>query len=595
MIERETPNAASLLKRQIIVCAAFCVLLAVIIGSLYWQSRQREWTLRSVQSKHRLDIAYDLIAREIDRVCADALFLADQPKVKQFSQGNRGHLKDLQEEYQRFLNRKQTYDQIRLLDLHGKEMIRVNYSSARASSVDDAELQDKSDRYYFQESLPLRPNEVFVSEFDLNLEHGEIERPLNPVIRFVTPVVSEIGDTKALLVLNYFGAELLPELDDSTRPGTTMLLRPDGHFIRNPNAEDSWGWLLGHERTFAKRFPSEWSRIDTIDESVLTANGVFAATRIPLGRTARTTSSKQRAGIDIAPSEKHHASDIRDTIIVVSHLAPTRVFAASNELLNRLLILAGCVLAPVAIIARYWSFATLTRQIQSRKIATSESKLRELSGRLLRTQEDERRALSREIHDEFGQQVTAINLDLKLAQRNVANEKVASHLERAINENETLLECLHSFAARVRPAVLDDLGLRDAMESHLSEFQQRTGIPVLADLKFRNQDIPDHIADHCYRLLQESLNNILKHADATKVWVSMSANPDTKTGVSMTIRDDGCGYEGTVNESGHGLIGMRERVDLLNGEFCMTSDRVNGPRIEAVLPIDTDHAEEEPT
>ena len=117
----------------------------------------------------------------------------------------------------------------------------------------------------------------------------------------------------------------------------------------------------------------------------------------------------------------------------------------------------------------------------------------------------------------------------------------------------------------------------------------------MADLRFSNKDIPDHIADHCYRLLQESLNNILKHADATKVSVSMSACTDDSSSVTISIQDNGCGYEGSANESGLGLIGMRERVDLLDGEFTMTSDSVDGTRIEVDLPINSGHTEEGPT
>ena len=117
----------------------------------------------------------------------------------------------------------------------------------------------------------------------------------------------------------------------------------------------------------------------------------------------------------------------------------------------------------------------ISRQLQNQQIAISEERLRELSSRLLRIQEDERRAISREIHDELGQQATAINLDLKLADRNIESEQARSHLERAIRENEQLLQTLHAFATRVRPAVLDDLGLRDALQSHLWEFHSNFG------------------------------------------------------------------------------------------------------------------------
>ena len=240
---------------------------------------------------------------------------------------------------------------------------------------------------------------------------------------------------------------------------------------------------------------------------------------------------------------------------------------------------------PVAVFARFWAKATGTRELQARRIAASEEKLRDLSSRLLRIQEDERRAISREIHDEFGQQVTAINLDLKLAERNIEAGRAKPHLVRAVSENETLLHSLHEFATRLRPAVLDDLGLLDAVESHLEEFQQRTGIDVEAELEFSSVEIPVDVADHAYRLLQESLNNVLKHAQATRVRVAMSVAGDDPSYLFVSVRDNGRGYAAHNHRGGLGLIGMRERVELLAGELRTHSDLDRGTLIEIKLPI----------
>ena len=271
--------------------------------------------------------------------------------------------------------------------------------------------------------------------------------------------------------------------------------------------------------------------------------------------------------------------------MIVSYLPREAVFSASNELLRRLLIFAAGVFALAVVFTRAWARATLARQRQARRIAASEEQLRQLSTRLLRIQEDERRAISREIHDELGQQVTAINLDLKLAERNIESNGAGPHLRRAISENETLLQTLHEFAQRVRPAVLDDLGLRDAIKSHLSEFQHRTGVEVKANLQFDSTDIPNIIADNTYRLLQESLNNVAKHADATTVSVDLSLEGFHDKRLLLTVRDNGCGHEGTGDGHRLGLIGMRERVDLLAGEFRMESSINQGTSIRICLPI----------
>ena len=419
-------------KRQAGACAMFGLLISVILGALYLQHRQREWVLRREQAQYRLDVAFELISREVYRVRSDALYLANRHVLRQFVSGEHNRRDALTADCMLFVQQKELYDQVRLLDLDGREVIRVNFSGQTAVSVDGEALQDKSDRYYYREAKALQRGEVFVSDFDLNVEHGEIERPLKPVIRFVTPVADNSDQIRGYLVLNYLGAELLKELAEPTAPGHTLLLRRDGHYIRTHIAQDAWGWLLGHDRSFTSQFPAEWRSLgEQGSDCRLTENGVFAFRTIPLGRVPDSSDP-------VGSGQRHDIPLDEDSLVVVSYLPPHAVFASSNQLLKRLLIFSAGIFGLAVVFTRAWARATWARHEQARRIATSEERLRELSSRLLRIQEDERRAISREIHDELGQQATAINLDLKLAQRNIETDKVASHLHRAIEENENV-------------------------------------------------------------------------------------------------------------------------------------------------------------
>ena len=578
----DPPDDWPVLKRQLAACLVFGVVSALIVAGLYFQDRRREWSLRAAEAQHRLDMAFELISREIDRVRADSLFLADQSVVRQFVSGASERRSDIEREYENLLRRKKIYDQIRLLDLNGVETVRVNYAEQDSTPVEVGELQDKSDRYYFQRARELLVGEVFVSEFDLNLEHGSIEQPLKPVIRFVTPVCDEHGEIKSYLVLNYLGARLLRELHDPTLPGYTLLVRNDGQYLRAVQRDDEWGWLLNHNRSFSSQFPNEWKTVGRFPHCFLTDRGAFASRRVRLGGAQMSSADDSRGSSS-------------GSIIVVSYLPRGNVFASSRNLLQRLLLLVVSIFIPFVILAKYWAQATTSRAAQSRRIAESEERLRDLSSRLLRIQEEERRAISREIHDDLGQQVTAINLDLKLANRSLGTADARAHLERAIQENAGLLESLHNIAKQVRPAVLDDLGLRDAIESHLQEFRARTNIEVDEQLDFQSAEIPDEVADNAYRLLQESLNNIAKHADASTVVVRVSIDKTSPDRIMhMKIHDDGCGFEsaataiddvGSPTGSRLGLIGMHERVDLLGGKIAMSSANDSGTRIEIELPL----------
>lgn len=188
-LAKSTQFFSDVTQRQLMVVACFCLLFLAFVLLLYSLDRQREWQLRSEQAEYRLSLASEMMTRELTRVKSDALFLSQMDISKRFAAGQTDLRAQLESEYVKFVRQMHSYDQVRLLNLRGEEVIRVDSSLAGVSVTPPAEFQDKRDRYYFQQSVGLGKNEVFVSDFDLNQEHGEIERPLNPVIRFVTPVV----------------------------------------------------------------------------------------------------------------------------------------------------------------------------------------------------------------------------------------------------------------------------------------------------------------------------------------------------------------------------------------------------------------------
>ncbi len=565
-------------KRQTVVFMGFVLLFSAIVVVIYLQDRRQEWRLRIEQASHRLDLAYELISRELNRVRSDALFLAEQSIVREFAGGNQELRPTLEAELSSFVGHKRSYDQVRLMEYSGREIVRIDYSADGAHVVPLPDLQNKRDRYYFRESQDLSIGDVFVSEFDLNQERGAIEQPYNPVIRFVTPVNDSSGSKRALLVLNYLGSRLLDELRAISLPGDTMVLRKDGHFLLSPNPDDQWGWLLGHDRTFAKLYPKSWDQVKLADNRcVLTEHGAFASRKLNLSSANNGVQSTSR--------------DDSTTLLLVSYLPSEQVFTVSYQLLWRLLLLAGLMVGPLFVLTRIWAVSTIRRQQQNLRIFESEERLRELSSRLLRIQEEERKAISREIHDELGQQVTAINLDLKLAERETKSENAMVNLRRAIKENEQLLGSLHDFATRVRPAVLDDLGFCDAVESHIWEFRERTGIPVelLSDLK--NVELPPVVAENVFRLLQESLNNVVKHADASHVSVKIEVNPTNvstngQSFLQVIVSDNGIGQAlDAVDGSRLGILGMKERVDLMGGSLNIDSPENSGTTVSVQIPL----------
>ncbi len=181
-----------------------------------------------------------------------------------FLSGDNAARKGLEHEYAAFAEQKSVYDQIRFIDLAGNEIIRVNYRKPTgAEIVLQDRLQTKAMRYYFQQALMLDRGQIFVSPFDLNVEHGQLQRPIKPVVRFLTPAFSDTGQKRGFVVLNYLGAHLIGQLKEISAGfrGETMLVNQSGEYLQAPNAGHEWGWMLSHDHSFRSHFPRAWKRL----------------------------------------------------------------------------------------------------------------------------------------------------------------------------------------------------------------------------------------------------------------------------------------------------------------------------------------------
>ena len=141
----------------------------------------------------------------------------------------------LAEEFLLFSRHRTIYDQVRYLDETGQEMVRINVNKAVSKIVADEDLQNKSDRYYFKETMPLSSEEIFVSPLDLNSEKGTLERPLKPIIRYATPVYYNKGRKAGIVVLNVNADQFLHPL------GRVRLIDSAGYFLNHPNSNNCWG------------------------------------------------------------------------------------------------------------------------------------------------------------------------------------------------------------------------------------------------------------------------------------------------------------------------------------------------------------------
>ena len=236
-------------------------------------------------------------------------------------------------------------------------------------------------------------------------------------------------------------------------------------------------------------------------------------------------------------------------------------------------------------------YTAILRDIGDRRRAEDELReshrqLRELASSLQAVREEERTSISRELHDELGQQLLRLRMDLSWLSGRLKNlppvlqEKVAE-MKHFV---EGTVDAVRRVTTRLRPPLLDELGLAEAARWQLDEFAQRTGIEVVSSIDIQDRVLDEQVAINVFRILQESLTNAARHAEATQIHVSLAA---TEEGLTLEIRDNGRGMEfGGKRELSHGLVGIRERTLLLGGRMEIITAPGEGFSISIRIPLD---------
>ncbi len=226
--------------------------------------------------------------------------------------------------------------------------------------------------------------------------------------------------------------------------------------------------------------------------------------------------------------------------------------------------------------------------------ASAESERQEVLGRIVTAQEEERRRISRELHDEIGQHLTALMLGLKSLEQEATNAAIAKKVRELQWITETVGKEVHEVALGLRPTALDDLGLAQALSHYAEDWSVKSGIPVeFFHGGFDGGRLPAEVETALYRIVQEALNNILKHAGATRVSIILERKNDR--GVAI-VEDNGRGFdfESLADPQARrrlGLRGMEERAALVNGELKVESTPGQGTTVFVRVPLQNQNSE----
>jgi len=219
-----------------------------------------------------------------------------------------------------------------------------------------------------------------------------------------------------------------------------------------------------------------------------------------------------------------------------------------------------------------------------RETSRTKAELKQLSARLVQAQEDERRSISRELHDEIGQSLTGVLVEManlstliRTAERDAVGSK-AVEIKRLV---ENSISVVRNMALLLRPSMLDDLGLAPALQWQAREVSKRSGVSVKVAAEDVPEDLPEEYKTCIYRVVQEALHNAVQHSGARNIWIAV--RPENGR-LLLSIQDDGKGFNPRADK-GMGLLGMEERVTHLGGSFAVESEPGRGATLCVSLPV----------
>lgn len=228
---------------------------------------------------------------------SDLTYLARCASLRRLVEGKAGAIADLGADFLAFANSKPVYDQVRFFDAQGMEVVRVNRGVSNAVLVPSEQLQDKSKRYYFTDVIALPEHAVFVSPMDLNIEHGAVEIPHKPMIRYGTPVYDRSGTSRGVVLLNYLADTILSEVHGSGQ----ALLNREGYWLAGGPPDARFAFMLDRDKSFASEHPELWQRLQSTGHGQYDRRGLLTYESIhPLARDMRSSTGASEA---YAPSE----------------------------------------------------------------------------------------------------------------------------------------------------------------------------------------------------------------------------------------------------------------------------------------------------
>ncbi|MCK4507863.1 MAG: PAS domain-containing protein, partial [Desulfuromonadales bacterium] len=354
------------------------LLLAIILGYYSYQTESvlYEEHTRSNEVQFLTQVKRQAF-HDFNMIFSDLTSLVSNHTITPSLDSNSTALVNLEKDMLSFSKSKHVYDQIRLIDLDGQELVRINNRNAHPEIVPKSELQNKDDRYYFNKILNLGEGDIYISPLDLNIENGQIEEPFKPVIRFGSVAFDKQGQKRGILLFNFLAEHLLNELKTFGRElsqGQFMFLNIEGFWLGSHDPAQEWGFMFDEGITFGQKFQEAWPRIQQGERGQFeTDEGLFTF-------------------VTIRPLYEYEESDIQSLLYIqtisssnvfphdyswkaVTLIPRDKLYAANRKLFKEISALLVFLLLPMALVCWWAAYSLVKRKLIEIDLNTSKERL----------------------------------------------------------------------------------------------------------------------------------------------------------------------------------------------------------------------------
>lgn len=263
------------------------VAIFLLVGGFYTLNGEIDREVGKLKNRQESEVflAAETIRQNLQVVSNDVLILSESSLLKEYFENPQPQfLNALKQDFLSTARRRIFYHQIRWLDQHGKESIRIDTDKNQSRAIPENNLQNKSNRYYFTDAVKLNQGEIYFSRFDLNVEKGEIEKPYRPMLRVATSVYDTGGQNRGIVIVNFSGKKLIADFQSQFIGSDikhAMLVDGFGYWLSSSNKNAEWAFMFKKDIRFSQQYPEMWNQLKEYDfVQELTGQGLFTARKV---------------------------------------------------------------------------------------------------------------------------------------------------------------------------------------------------------------------------------------------------------------------------------------------------------------------------